>query len=88
MEGTPFPFLPRSLLWSLAPVSGIGLWLGAYYAELNGLDALVFTAGIGENRPVIREAICAQLDQLGIVQRVFEQTRASAYRDELTGLPN
>ena len=41
-------------------------WLGAYIAQLNGLDALVFTAGIGENRAGIRAAICADLDQLGI----------------------
>ncbi len=41
-------------------------WLGAYFAQLNGLDALVFTAGIGENRASIRAAICAELDQLGI----------------------
>jgi acetate kinase len=42
-------------------------WIGAYLAELNGADALVFTAGIGENRAELREAICANLDQLGIV---------------------
>lgn len=42
-------------------------WIGAYLAELNGADALVFTAGIGENRSELRAAICANLDQLGIV---------------------
>jgi acetate kinase len=42
-------------------------WIGAYLAELNGADALVFTAGIGENRGGLRAAICANLDQLGIV---------------------
>lgn len=41
-------------------------WIGAYLADLNGADALVFTAGIGENRSEIRAAICAGLDQLGI----------------------
>jgi len=41
-------------------------WIGSYFLELNGLDALVFTAGIGENRPALREAVCANLDQLGI----------------------
>jgi len=41
-------------------------WIGGYFLELNGADALVFTAGIGENRAEIREAICALLDQLGI----------------------
>jgi acetate kinase len=42
-------------------------WIGSYYLELNGVDALVFTAGIGENRPAFREAVCANLDQLGLV---------------------
>lgn len=42
-------------------------WIGAYHLQLNGADALVFTAGIGENRAEIREAICADLDQLGLV---------------------
>ncbi|MHC1766248.1 MAG: acetate/propionate family kinase [Verrucomicrobiia bacterium] len=41
-------------------------WIGAYLADLNGADALVFTAGIGENRSEIRAAICTGLDQLGI----------------------
>ena len=41
-------------------------WIGAYFAQLNGLDALVFTAGIGENRTGTRAAICANLEQLGI----------------------
>ena len=31
------------------------------------IDALVFTAGIGENRPAFRNAICAGMDQLGII---------------------
>jgi acetate kinase len=41
-------------------------WIGAYYAELNGVDALVFTAGIGENRAELRAAMCADLEALGI----------------------
>src|SRR5207237_9819385 len=42
-------------------------WIAAYLAQLNRADALVFTAGIGENRAELRETICANLDQLGIV---------------------
>jgi len=42
-------------------------WIGGYFLELNGADAIVFTAGIGENQAEIRRAICACLDQLGIV---------------------
>lgn len=48
-------------------VSEARRWIGGYLAALNGADALVFTAGIGENRAEIRAAICAELDQLGIV---------------------
>jgi acetate kinase len=42
-------------------------WIGSYFLQLNGADALVFTAGIGENRAELRAAICANLDQLGIL---------------------
>jgi acetate kinase len=42
-------------------------WIGSYFLQLNGVDALVFTAGIGENRAELRATICANLDQLGIV---------------------
>jgi hypothetical protein len=42
-------------------------WLGSLLLQLNGADAVVFTAGIGENQPVIRKAICANLDQVGIL---------------------
>jgi acetate kinase len=42
-------------------------WIGAYFLQLNGADALVFTAGIGENRAELRAAICRNLDQLGII---------------------
>jgi acetate kinase len=42
-------------------------WIGSFHLQLNGLDALVFTAGIGENEAGAREAICRNLDQLGMV---------------------
>lgn len=42
-------------------------WIGSYFLQLNGADALVFTAGIGENRAELRQAICENLDQLGVV---------------------
>jgi acetate kinase len=41
-------------------------YLGAYYAVLEHVDALVFTAGIGENAAFIREKICEGLSGLGI----------------------
>ncbi|SDM24702.1 acetate kinase [Catalinimonas alkaloidigena] len=41
-------------------------YIGAYGAVLNGLDALVFTAGVGENDARTRAMACADLDFLGI----------------------
>lgn len=41
-------------------------YIGAYSAALNGLDLLIFTGGIGENRPEIRKIVCENLDYLGI----------------------
>jgi acetate kinase len=42
-------------------------YLGAYFAVLGKVDAVVFTAGIGENSPEIRELTCGNLSPLGIV---------------------
>lgn len=42
-------------------------WIGSFFAELGGLDMLVFTGGIGENDVASRAAICARLGALGIV---------------------
>ena len=39
--------------------------VGALAAAMDGVDALVFTAGIGENSPAIRAALCARLAWLG-----------------------
>jgi len=44
----------------------IARWIGSYVAELNGLDMLVFTGGIGENDIDSRAEICAGLGALGI----------------------
>jgi acetate kinase len=41
-------------------------WIGAFAAALGGLDTLVFTAGIGENSPVIRARVCHGLEFLGV----------------------
>ncbi len=41
-------------------------YIGAYTAAMNGLDAIVFTAGIGENSQLMRASVCANLDYFGI----------------------
>ncbi len=46
--------------------NGIKKHIGAYAAEMNGLDVLVFTAGIGENQSEIRRMVCENMEWLGI----------------------
>lgn len=41
-------------------------FIGSYVVAMNGLDALVFTAGIGENDSTVRELVCKNLDYFGI----------------------
>jgi len=41
-------------------------YIGAYFAALQRLDAVIFTAGIGENAPLIRDLCCRGLNRLGI----------------------
>ncbi len=41
-------------------------YVGAYAAAMGGMDVLVFTAGMGENSPLIRRMICADMEFLGI----------------------
>ena len=57
-------------------------WIGAYFFELGGADAIVFTAGIGENSAALRARILAGLDRLGIV--VDADRNASAAGREAT----
>jgi len=47
-------------------VYNVKKYIGAYVAALNGLDVLVFTAGLGENSPEARYEICKDMDYLGI----------------------
>ncbi len=41
-------------------------YIGAYVAAMNGLDALVFTGGIGENSIMVRKEVCSNMEYLGI----------------------
>ncbi len=47
-------------------VEAIRNYLGRFILKMGGLDAVVFTAGIGENSPVIRAAVCKNLDFIGL----------------------
>lgn len=50
-------------------------YIGAYAAAMNGLDAIVFTAGVGENSPALRKAVCTNLTFLGV--ELDEQANAA-----------
>ena len=41
-------------------------YVGAYAAAMNGVDCIVFTAGVGENTPCVREAICEDMQYIGL----------------------
>lgn len=57
-------------------------YIGAYSALMGGLDALVFTAGIGENAFRIREKVCEGLEYLGIEFNIDENnTRKSGIQE-------
>lgn len=41
-------------------------YIGAYAAAMNGVDAVIFTAGVGENSDVVRELVCKDMEWLGL----------------------
>jgi acetate kinase len=55
-------------------------YIGAYAAAMGGLDVLVFTAGVGENSPVVRRKCCENLEFLGI--RIDDEKNEEAIRVE------
>jgi acetate kinase len=55
--------------------------IGAMVAVLGGIDALVFTAGIGENSPDVRAATCANLSFLGLKLDAAKNAQPSADQD-------
>ncbi len=59
--------------------------IGSYVAEMNGVDALVFTAGIGENHRYIRREVCREMSYLGIaINEDVNDTAPSGEDVELT----
>ncbi len=47
-------------------VNSVTKYIASYAAQMNGVDVIVFTAGIGENSGVLREAICENLEFMGV----------------------
>ena len=50
-------------------------YIGSYFAVLNGLDVLVFTGGVGENMPLLREQVCRDLEAIGIKLNLEENSQ-------------
>ena len=44
----------------------VAKYVGSYVAAMNGVDVICFTAGVGENGPIIRNMVCEYLGYLGI----------------------
>lgn len=57
--------------------------IGAYAFAMGGLDAIVFTAGIGQNSPLVRRKVCTGLDHLGIVIDSARNASAEAHDGEI-----
>lgn len=56
-------------------------YIGAFAAAMNGVDALVFTAGIGENSSLLRDLVCRDLDYLGVtIEKYKNDIRSSEIR--------
>ncbi len=57
-------------------------YIGAYIAAMNGLDALVFTAGIGENSALLRSMVCSDMQYLGIeIDETINALKSSGLRE-------
>jgi len=63
----------------------VAKFIGSYIATLGGLDALIFTAGIGENSPYIRRAVCERLNGIGICIDVKQNSERAKNLMDITG---
>jgi len=61
-------------------------YIGAYTAVMGGVDAIVFTAGIGENSPDVRKSVCEGLEFLGI--KIDDEKNNSPEREKIITTDN
>ncbi len=66
LEGPSNPNYEKCLLAVNILKHQLKKFIGSYAAVMNGLDAVVFTAGIGENSTMLRKMVCEDMDFLGI----------------------
>ena len=76
--------IPRAQLAFDIYVHRLQAGIGAMAAVLGGLDALVFTAGVGENSPEVRSLACSQLGFLGLKLNEEKNARPSLDEDIAT----
>ena len=60
-------------------VSRIHKYIGSYAARMKGVDAIIFTAGIGENSAIIRERVLEGLEYMGVY---FDAKRNNVFGEE------
>ncbi len=60
----------------------VAKYIGSYVAAMNGVDAIAFTAGIGENVALVRRKVCEYLGYLGI--EINEELNLKTFGDEVT----
>lgn len=61
LDGNPRAKLAHEMLYYQ-----IAQYVGSYFVAMGGCDGIVFTAGLGENQPVLREKVCEYLECLGV----------------------
>ena len=59
-------------------------YVGAYAATMGGLDVLAFTAGVGENSPIVRKQTCENLDFLGLRVDARKNSESNAREGEIS----
>ena len=52
--------------------------IGAYTAAMNGVDIIVFTGGVGEKMPILREDVCVNMEYLGVK---FDAKKNNSFAD-------
>jgi acetate kinase len=57
-------------------------YIGSYIAAMNGVDAIIFTAGIGENSSLLRKMVCTGMDYLGFaLDEIKNEQRSASLRE-------
>ena len=64
--GPSNPHYEKSKLAVDILIQDVKKYIGSFAAEMNGLDAIVFTAGLGENNTHLREEVCSNMEYFGI----------------------